>query len=71
MGEGNIADVMYEGMESNGVICMNVLSNHMLLKVNVMLQIRYSCMLGRSWAQSQEWWSIPWRGVFLGPHQWW
>ena len=25
---------------------MNVLSNHMLLKVNVMLQIRYSCILG-------------------------
>ena len=68
MGEGNIADVMYEGMESNGVICMNVLSNHMLLEV---YRLGIVVCWGRSWAQSQEWWSIPWRGVFLGPHQWW
>ena len=46
MGEGNTADVMYEGRESNGLICMKELSNHMLLKVNIMLQIRCSCLLG-------------------------
>ena len=52
VGEGNTADVMYEG---RGVVYM---SNHAL----------EGDML---WEGFQQWWSIPWRGVFPGPHQWW